>query len=49
VIHFKFWGSGDILGADEVKHFDYGVQIDRNEHYHVHDKIPQYRGAFKVM
>jgi len=29
-----FWGSGHIFGADEAKHFKFGLQIERKEYYH---------------
>jgi len=29
--------------------FKFGKQIDRNEYYHLHIKIPQYEGVFRLM
>ena len=38
------WGPNHILAADETRHFKFGMQIDRNEHNHMHVQIPWFGG-----
>jgi len=29
-----FWGLGNIIEADEARHFKFGLQIERKEYWH---------------
>jgi len=39
---FPFWLPGHIFQAGEARDFKFGLQVDRNEYYHMHVKVPQY-------
>jgi len=48
-INITFWGAGHIFGADEARHFNFGLQTERKKSTSITQvKVLQYRGAFKV-
>jgi len=48
-INITFWGAGHIFGADEARHFNFGLQTERKKSTSITQvKVLQYRGAFNV-